>query len=330
MSLCVCVSELCIALSLQVMFHIGELCRYLMAQPARPTDTQHCIRLAIGNGLRLQIWNQFQKRFFIERIIEFYGSTEGNVNVVNYKGKPGACGTVSVILPFLNPVKLLKVDEDGKHVRDANGYCVLADIGEIGEAVGHISVRLTHRRFDGYEDKSATSKKVLRNVFKLGDEYFLSGDIMKMDEEGYLYFCDRTGDTFRWKGENVSTMEVEGVIQQILDHRDVTVYGVEVAGMEGRAGMAAIVGAEDTVDLAKLLQQLSFSLPAYAVPLFIRLSSAATTTGTLKLQKVGLRNEGYDLGKVSDPLFFLHPQLKAFVPLTSELEAEIANGKIRL
>ena len=316
--------------SLQVMFHIGELCRYLMAQPSRPMDTQHCLRLAIGNGLRLQIWKQFQKRFFIERIIEFYGSTEGNVNVVNYKGKPGACGTVSVILSPLNPLKLLKVDENGKHVRNANGYCVLAGVGERGEAVGQISVRLTHRRFDGYEDKKATSKKILRNVFRPGDEYFLSGDIMKMDEEGYVYFCDRTGDTFRWKGENVSTMEVEGVIQHVLDHRDVTVYGVEVPGMEGRAGMAAIVGTEETVDLAKLLQQLSLSLPAYAIPLFVRLSSQATTTGTLKLKKVELRNEGYDLGKVSEPVFFLHPLLKAYVLLSTELQAEITNGSIRL
>ena len=312
------------------MFHIGELCRYLMAQPARPTDTQHCLRLAIGNGLRLQIWKQFQKRFFIERIIEFYGSTEGNVNVCNYKGKPGACGIVSVIIPVLNPLKLLKVDENGKHVRNANGYCVLADVGERGEAVGQISVRLTHRRFDGYEDKKATSKKVLRNVLKPGDEFFLSGDIMKMDEEGYVYFCDRTGDTFRWKGENVSTMEVEGVIQQILDHRDVTVYGVEVPGMEGRAGMATIVGTEEAVNLAKLFQQLFLSLPPYAIPLFIRLSSEATTTGTLKLQKVDLRKEGYGLESVSDPVFFLHPLLKAYVPLTAELQTEIENGSIRL
>lgn len=312
------------------MFHIGELCRYLMAQPARPTDTQHCLRLAIGNGLRLQIWKQFQKRFFIERIIEFYGSTEGNVNVCNYKGKPGACGIVSVIVPVLNPLKLLKVDENGKHVRNANGYCVLADVGERGEAVGQISVRLTHRRFDGYEDKKATSKKVLRNVLKPGDEFFLSGDIMKMDEEGYVYFCDRTGDTFRWKGENVSTMEVEGVIQQILDHRDVTVYGVEVPGMEGRAGMATIVGTEEAVNLAKLLQQLFLSLPPYAIPLFIRLSSEATTTGTLKLKKVDLRKEGYSLERVSDPIFFLHPLLKAYVQLTAELQTEIENGSIRL
>lgn len=314
------------------MFHIGELCRYLMAQPRRPTDTQHCLRLAVGNGLRLQIWNQFQKRFFIRQIVEFYGSTEGNANVINYTGKPGACGILSVVLSFLNPMVLLKVDENGKHVRDANGYCVRAEIGERGEVVGAISVILTHRRFDGYEDKKATSKKILCNALKPGDKYFLSGDIMKMDEEGYLYFCDRTGDTFRWKGENVSTMEVEGVIQQILDHRDVTVYGVEVPGMEGRAGMAAIAGGseEEDVDLAKLLQQLSLSLPAYALPQFVRLNSEVSTTGTLKLKKVGLRNDGFDLEKVSDPLFFLHPQHKAYVPLTPEIHSDITNGTIRL
>ena len=252
------------------------------------------------------------------------------MNVCNYKGKPGACGIVSVILAPLNPLKLLKVDENGKLIRDANGYCVLAGVDERGEAAGQISTALAHRRFDGYEDKGATSKKILCNALKPGDQYFLSGDIMRMDEEGFVYFCDRTGDTFRWKGENVSTMEVEGVIQHILEHRDVTVYGVEVVGMEGRAGMATIVGSEKTVDLTKLLQQLSLSLPAYAIPLFVRLSADVDTTGTLKLKKVDLRNEGYDLGKVSDPLYFLHPTQKTYVPFTQELQDEIARGTIRL
>ena len=252
------------------------------------------------------------------------------MNVINYKGKPGACGIISVVFSVLNPLKLLKVDENGKHIRDANGYCILADVDEPGEGAGLINRMLTHRSFDGYEDKNATSKKILRNVFKLGDEYFLSGDIMRMDEEGYVYFCDRMGDTFRWKGENVSTMEVEGVVQNILDHRDVTVYGVEVPGVEGRAGMAAIVGSEETVDLTKLLQQLSLSLPQYAIPLFLRLSADATTTGTLKLMKVDLRNEGYDLGKVTDPVYLLHPQQKAYVPLTQQLQDEINSGTIRL
>ena len=313
------------------MFHIGELCRYLLAQPSRPTDVQHCMRLAIGNGLRLQIWKEFQKRFHIGRIVEFYGSTEGNVNVCNYKGKPGACGIVSVILPIVNPLRLIRVDPDtGKYVRDANGFCVHADVNEPGEAIGVISTRLSHKRFDGYEDKTATSKKLLRNVFKPGDQYFLSGDILKMDEEGYIYFCDRTGDTFRWKGENVSTTEVEGVIHNVLELRDAAVYGVEVPGMEGRAGMTAIVGTEKTVDLNALLQQLSLSLPAYAIPLFVRLIESADVTGTHKLKKVGLRNEGCNLDKISDPVFFLDPRQKAYVPFTPQLYQQIADGTIRL
>ena len=314
----------------QVVFHIGELCRYLLAQPSRPTDAQHCVRMAIGNGLRLQIWKQFQKRFSIKRIVEFYGSTEGNVNVINVKGKPGACGAISVILPFLNPLQLIKVDETGKHVRNANGYCVRAGVDEPGEAVGSIDIRISTKHFDGYEDKNATSKKILKNVFKAGDQYFLSGDILRMDEEGYVYFCDRTGDTFRWKGENVSTMEIEGVIQSILEHRDAAVYGVEVPGMEGRAGMAAIVGTARTVPLTTLYQQLSLSLPAYAVPLFVRFITVADTTGTHKLKKVGLRNEGCNPDNISDPVFFLHPQQKAYVPFTRQIYEDIVNGTIRL
>ena len=313
------------------MFHIGELCRYLLAQPKKPTDVQHCIRLAIGNGLRLAIWKEFQKRFAIKRIVEFYGSTEGNVNVCNYQGKPGACGILSVTLPAFNPLQLIKVDPDtGTHIRDANGFCVPADVNEPGEAVGSINTKFATRRFDGYEDKSATAKKVLRNVFKPGDMYFLSGDILKKDEEGFLFFCDRTGDTFRWKGENVSTMEIEGVIHNLLSLRDAVVYGVEVPGMEGRAGMVAIVGTDKTVDLSHLLQQLSLSLPLYAVPIFIRLVSMAETTGTHKLKKVGLRKEGCNPNEISDPIFFLDPQQKAYVPFTGQLYQQVADGNIRL
>ena len=248
----------------------------------------------------------------------------------NPVGKVGACGVVSVILSFANPMCLLKVDpETGEYVKDNNGFCIQAWVDEPGEVVGEIS-KLVGRGFDGYDNEAATRKKVMRNVFKPGDMYFLSGDILRMDEEGFMYFCDRTGDTFRWKGENVSTTEVEGIVASILELRDVMVYGVEVPGTEGRAGMAAIKGDDQTVNLSGLAQKLMLSLPSYAVPVFIRLIDEARLTGSFKYQKVGLRKEGVDLNHVSDPLYMLDPSHKIYVPFTRERNQQLIDGTIRL
>nr|XP_045610957.1 long-chain fatty acid transport protein 4-like isoform X4 [Procambarus clarkii] len=209
--------------------YIGEICRYLLNTPEKPEDKRHNIRLMFGNGLRPNIWKDFQSRFSIPRISEFYGSTEGNANIINMDGKPGAVGFVSVLFPSVYPVALIKVDEDTREVvRDANGMCILCKPGEPGEFIGKIVKDDPVRDFHGYADDSATKKKIVRDVFKKGDYAFLSGDILMMDEEGYLYFKDRTGDTFRWKGENVSTNEVEAVISKVAGHADVVVYGVEV------------------------------------------------------------------------------------------------------
>ena len=300
----------------------------MLAQPKRPTDTQHCVRLIVGNGMRPTVWRDFIERFRVSQVAEFYGSTEGNVGIVNPFNKIGACGRISVVLSFVNPIKLIKVNELGEYIRDSNGFCVEAGVNEPGECVGAIRKRMASSHFHGYTDARATSKKVMSNVFKPGDNYFLSGDILRMDEEGFLYFCDRTGDTFRWKGENVSTTEVEATMAHILDLTDVVVYGVEVPGSEGRAGMAAIVGTEDTIDLPGLPQQLSLSLPPYAVPLFVRLIQTADLTGTFKLQKVRLRKEGFDRGLVSDPLYILRGG--SYVPLTEDLHKQLLAGTVRV
>ena len=315
---------------LQVVQYIGELCRYLLTQPSRPSDSQHCVRMALGNGLRPQLWAQFQKRFNIPSIREFYGSTEGNVNIVNTTGQQGACGFNSVLLPFVYPIALIKVDlETGEHILDSNGFCVKAGIDEPGELVGKIADNAL-RRFDGYENKDATSKKIKKNVFKPGDTYFLSGDMLRMDEEGYLYFCDRTGDTFRWKGENVSTTEVEGIIGRTLELREVVVFGVDVPGTEGKAGMACIVGTEETVDVKSLAGKVFQVLPAYAVPVFIRLIQQADLTGTFKFQKTHLRAEGYNIEKVSDPLFILDTSKKSYLPLDEDTYQQLQKGELRL
>ena len=318
-SRCVCV---------QVVFYIGEVCRYLLAQPKRPTDTQHCVRVAVGNGLRPEIWKDFQQRFQVGKIAEFYGATEGNTSMMNAFNKVGACGKISRVLPAANPVVLVRVDENGDYIRTPNGYCMVAGVDEPGELLGRIRASVVTSRFDGYQNNDkASSKKLLCHVFTPGDSYFASGDILRMDEEGFLYFCDRTGDTFRWKGENVSTTEVEATIGKFLELRDVVVYGVQLPGADGRAGMAAIVGSQETVDLASLAGKLVVSLPAYTIPIFIRLVKEVDLTGNFKLKKVQLRNEGFC---VSDPVFMFDQAHKSYVPFTAELREQLEAGSLRL
>ena len=315
---------------LQEFIYIGELCRYLLAQPSKPTDTQHSIERIIGNGLRLQLWTQFQKRFNIPQVFEFYGATESNTGMANVTNKPGSCGSIPLLLKSVYPIVLLKVDKAGNYVRDSRGRIMQPAVGEPGEVVGKINQSDPFRRFDGYINKEATEKKIVRNVFKEGDAYFCSGDLMRMDEEGYLYFCDRTGDTFRWKGENVATTEVEGIISRVLEQREVVVFGVDVPGTEGKAGMACIVGDEGSVDVEGLAKKLFQTLPPYAVPVFIRLIMQAELTGTFKFQKIHLRDEGYNVEKVSDPLFILDTSKKSYMPLDEDKYRMLQNEALRL
>ncbi|XP_068234587.1 long-chain fatty acid transport protein 1-like isoform X4 [Palaemon carinicauda] len=311
--------------------YIGEICRYLLTVPEKPEDKQHKVRLMFGNGLRPTIWDDFQKRFNIPKICEFYGSTEGNTNIINMDGKPGAVGFVSVLFPKVYPVALLKIDEETKEiVRDSNGMCVKCQPGEAGEFIGKIVKNDPVRDFHGYADEKATAKKIVRDVFVKGDCAFLSGDILVMDYEGYLYFKDRTGDTFRWKGENVATSEVEGVICKVTGHGDVVVYGVEVPGAEGRAGMVAILDEEKTLDFNLLHNTVTKSLPSYARPLFVRIVKELEKTGTYKLKKVKLQEEGFNATTIQDALYFLDAKQKSYVPLTVDVYNKIVTGEVRL
>ncbi|XP_066978798.1 long-chain fatty acid transport protein 4-like isoform X4 [Macrobrachium rosenbergii] len=311
--------------------YIGEICRYLLTVPEKPEDKQHKVRLMFGNGLRPTIWEDFQKRFAIPKICEFYGSTEGNTNIINMDGKAGAVGFVSVLFPKVYPVALLKIDEETKEiVRDANGLCVKCQPGEAGEFIGKIVKNDPVRDFHGYADEKATAKKIVRDVFVKGDCAFLSGDILVMDYEGYLYFKDRTGDTFRWKGENVATSEIEGVISKFIGHGDVVVYGVEVPGAEGRAGMVAILDEDKTLDFSLLHNAVTKSLPSYARPLFVRIVKELEKTGTYKLKKVKLQEEGFNPSTIQDYLYFLDGKQKSYIPLTADLYNKIITGEVRV
>ncbi|KAF7495154.1 Long-chain fatty acid transport protein 4 [Sarcoptes scabiei] len=324
----------CIRYNCTVAMYIGELCRYLLAQPKKSTDSMHKVRLMFGNGLRQEIWRDFKNRFNIKQIGEVYGSTEGNANVANYDFTEGACGIIPCCVPFICrlifPVTVIKVDPaTGEHVRGRNGLCKLIKPGEIGEIVGKIG-HDPGKSYPGYVNNEATKKKIIFNVFNHGDSAFLSGDLVEMDYYGYLYFRDRTGDTFRWKGENVSTNEVEAVIQKVVQLSDCIVFGVSIPNCDGKAGMAVIADPQQIVDVENLFQKLEKRLPPFAVPLFIRITQKIDLTASFKLSKTSLEKEGYNLLKFSDPIYFLDRKLQKYIPLTQSLYDEIQNGKLLL
>lgn len=309
--------------------YIGELCRYLLSQPPRDADKKHKVRIMFGNGLRPQIWREFVQRFNLKQIGEFYGSTEGNANIVNFDNTPGACGFVSRILPIVYPVTLIKCDpQTGVPFRNERGVCIRCGPGETGEFVGKIIEGDPTRSFDGYANTEATKKKIVRDVFWKGDMAFSSGDLLEMDEYGYVYFKDRTGDTFRWKGENVSTMEVEGIISELLNQQDCVVYGVEVPSCEGKAGMLAI--SETEIDFPDLVQQMKKKMAPFAIPVFIRIVDQIEATGTFKLPKVKLQQEGYNINKLSDPIYIVDLKKNDCYRLTDELYEKLLSGKLKV
>jgi fatty-acyl-CoA synthase len=312
-----------------MLVYIGELGRYLMNQPASALEKQHKIKKGFGNGLRADVWAEFVERTGIRHLVEFYGSTEGNVNFFNLDGKIGAVGRIPRLLRGKLKARIVKFDvETGEPIRGPDGLCIEADYDEAGEAVGPITSE-PRQRFDGYNDEAQSKKKLLHDVFAKGDLWFRTGDLMKKDKDGYIYFVDRVGDTFRWKGENVSTSEVEIAVSSLPGVKHAIVYGVEVPGNEGRAGMAAITP-RDGVDLKALHAHLSATLPSYARPVFVRLQSEVDTTGTLKYRKVDLVAESFNPRKTDDPLFFFDADRQAYVPIDVPAFTRLTSGTMRL
>ncbi|XP_060863150.1 long-chain fatty acid transport protein 4-like isoform X1 [Metopolophium dirhodum] len=320
----------CLKYECTVAQYIGEMCRYCLASPPSDADKTHQVRLILGNGLRPQIWNDFITRFNIKKVAEFYGATEGNANMMNTTNKVGAVGFIPFIGEPFYPVTLIRVDPDtNEPIRGKNNLCIKCQVGEPGLLVGKIR-KTTENSFSGYVEKSASEKKIIQDVFSKGDKVFNSGDVLIRDEHNFFYFKDRTGDTFRWKGENVSTSEVEAAISNIVKLKDCLVYGVEVPNTEGKAGMVAIVDETSDLDLDKLSAGINKSLPAYARPLFLRVvKTPVSLTGTFKMKKNDVQNDGFDPTKVAeDPLYF--NEGRKFVPLTQELRDSIVNGEKRL
>lgn len=312
--------------------YIGEMCRYLVNQPRRPDDADNPVHKIIGNGLRPDIWMEFKERFDIERICEIYGASEGNSGFVNAFNKDKTIGF------GITPHVLVQYDSDKEEiVRGADGFCVKVEKGEPGLLLNEVS---KDARYDGYTDPEASERKLVRDVQKKGDTYFNTGDLIRQIDVGFAFgrphyqFVDRTGDTFRWKGENSSTNEVGEVINRFGQVQTANVYGVEVPDTNGKAGMAAItfdpeqVSSDADIDWNGLTRHIDDNLPSYARPIFIRVQQEQPTTSTFKLQKNDLRKEAFHLDKVGDdPIFVRKPDSDQYERLDQVFYDRIMAGE---
>lgn len=299
--------------------YIGELCRYLLNQAPKPVDRQHKVRVMVGNGLRAELWGEFGRRFGVRQISELYSASEANtgfINVLNIDRTVGICPS---------PIAFVKYDvETGEPVRNSKGYLTKVGTGEQGLLLSKVT---SLAPFDGYTDAKATEKKLVRNAFKKGDAWFNTGDLLRDLGWRHAAFGDRLGDTFRWKSENVATTEVEAALDRDDAIEESTVFGVEVPGCDGRAGMAAVkLHGEAAFDPERLGQLAFKSLPGYALPLFVRIVDSLEHTVTFKSRKVELRNEAYG-DAVTDPLYVLAGRTEGYVPFYPEYAAELASGQ---
>lgn len=335
--------EDCAKYNCVAMQYIGELCRYLITQSDLQTAKTHKVRIAFGNGLRPEIWDQFQRTFNVPEILEFYGATEGAGILTNYcknyEGQ-GAVGWQGAVSRMVMPTTIVKfdVEKDVPYRDPKTGFCVECPPDEPGELLNPIR-NLTSTadgstsNFEGYTSKEATEKKTLRDVFTKGDYWYRSGDLLRKDAKGYFYFVDRIGDTFRWKGENVSTMEVSEVLSGYEGVVDANVYGVEVPGKDGRACMVSITvtSLDKKPDPNTFATYCRANLPPYSVPLFVRfLAEEINLTGTFKHQKVDYRNQGCDPAKITDECWWFNTLSGTYEPYTAEVYASISAGQSKL
>lgn len=310
--------------------YVGELCRFLTNAPAHEKERAHKIRRIFGNGLRPDVWPKFRDRFGISDIVEFYAATESPVFMFNVEGEEGSVGRIPWFVKRRFPFKLVKFDPDTEEpVRDANGRLIEAPDGEPGELVGPIRPGDVRASFEGYSDKKASDAKILKDAFKDGDMWFRTGDLLKKDKRNYYYFVDRIGDTFRWKGENVSTQEVAHALSAAPGVEQATVYGVNVPGRDGRAGMAAVVFEGDP-DWEGLSAVVTKDLSSFARPLFIRVRGSIAATGTFKERKVDLVKDGFDPRAISDELAYFDADAGRYRPLDPETYDKIVAGEIRV
>ncbi|MFW9896416.1 MAG: long-chain-acyl-CoA synthetase [Candidatus Thorarchaeota archaeon] len=299
--------------------YVGEICRYLMNQPLKPDDSENPVRAVIGNGLRPDIWFDFKKRFDIPYIGEFYGSSEGNGAFANLLNFDCTCGY------SFGGYAIVQYDHEAdKPIRNKDGFMEVVKPGEVGLLLFESTETA---QFRGYTDEKATEAKLFRNVLKEGDVWFNTGDLLRDQGCNHAQFVDRLGDTFRWKGHNVSTTEVEELLNTFEQISMSCVYGVKIPFTDGRAGMSAVVSSSNAkdFDFTKLLKFLTDNLAPYAIPLFLRFKSGLSTTQTYKFKKLDLKDEGFNLQNIEDPIFILLPDESEYQPMTKEIYEKILN-----
>jgi len=316
----------CIKYEATAAIYIGELLRYLLAQPVRESDKAHHVTRVLGNGLRPDIWMEFKNRFGIGRVHEFYGASEGNTGFVNIFNFDKTVGWSPQYGKAWDVVQY-DVDED-QPVRGDDAFMKRMAVGDTGLLIAQITEQ---NPFDGYTDAQASEKKILRDVFEKGDAWFNTGDLVVLQKHGHIQFGDRIGDTFRWQGENVATTEVESVIMKWPEIEDAVVYGVTVPGRDGRCGMLYLTQKEEgKLDLNGLAAHMRDKLPSYAVPRFIRIGQKVDVTGTFKFQKTKLKNAAYKIDEVDDPLYVLARDADGVEPINAEVQGKIDNDELRL
>jgi fatty-acyl-CoA synthase len=300
--------------------YIGEICRYLLNQPEKDTDRKHRVRVIAGNGLQPDIWDEFTARFNIPRVFEFYGASEGNTGFVNVFNIPRTAGICPTMVAFVEYDA-----ETGEPVRDDKGRVRKVRGGKPGLLLSKVTKK---QPFEGYTDAEASAKKLVRNAFRDGDVWLNTGDLMRPQGWRHAAFVDRLGDTFRWKGENVATTDVEAAVSADSAVQAVIVFGVQVPGTGGRAGMAAVVLKDaQEFDGASLANTVYEQLPSYAVPLFVRVVDSLEHTSTFKRKKADLREQGYG-SDIPDPLFVLKGREQGYVPYYDEYPDEVAAGSL--
>jgi citronellyl-CoA synthetase len=303
--------------------YVGEVCRYLLDQPEKENDRDHNIRIIVGNGIRPAIWKTFKERFNIPKVMEFYASSEGNIaftNLFNFNETVGVSP-----LPFA----IVKYDRESEQpVLDNKGHMIKVKKGESGLLIGEITPKSP---FHGYTDPKKTKAVTFEGVFKKDDRWFNTGDIMLNMGFRHAQFVDRTGDTFRWKGENVSTTEVESLLEDVNNITEAIVYGVEIPNTNGRAGMASLKleGSVDNFCFTNFVSQIKETTPEYAIPVFLRINQEVTVTGTFKHMKTPLKNMGFDLNKADSPIYVRLPKADKYVPLCADLQQKIEQGEVR-
>ncbi|KAL9080546.1 MAG: hypothetical protein Q9157_000688 [Trypethelium eluteriae] len=332
-----------------VIQYVGEMCRYLLATPPSASsaaeEKNHKVRIAFGNGLRPDVWGRFQERFGIDTIAEIYAATEGPSIMGNLSRSTftrGAVGRNGLVAWLLMGTQVTVVRFD--HEKEApwrnptTGFCEIVATNQSGEMLNKLDAADIERKFQGYfGNKGATEKKILRNVYSKGDAWYRTGDLLYFDQDGKWFFNDRIGDTFRWKSENVSTSEVAEVVGLHPAIQEANVYGVQLPHHDGRAGCAAVVlneGQEMGLGVSRgLAEWVGKNLPRYAAPIFVRITKEGALTGTMKLQKNALRDQGVDPEKTAqegDVMFWLRPGAQEYVPFEKTDWDDVVGGKVRL